>query len=367
MHDSASHSPVRVGLIGYGYAGKTFHAPLINAANGLTLAGVASRDAAKVRADLPDVTVYPDAKALIGTPDIDLVVIATPNDTHTHLALAALEAGKHVVIDKPFALNVDEARQVVAAAERHGRFLSVFHNRRWDSDFLTIRRALADGLIGDVLHFESHFDRFRPQVRDRWRERDGPGGGLWFDLGPHLVDQALCLFGLPDHVQASMARQRPGVPADDWAHVILSYGECRVILHAGMLVAGGSQRFVAHGTRGSLAKQLGDRQESQLLTGLAPGVSGWGHDPDDLMLYDGFGAVQSIAASPGDQRVYYDAVANAISKDCSNPVTPVEALAVMSVIAAAKCSADSQTAISLELTPQERAQFNCMARQSERH
>ncbi len=363
MNTSASLPQVRAGLIGYGYAGKTFHAPLINASAGLTLAGVASSGAAKVRADLPDMPVFSDAEAMIVNPDIDLVVIATPNDTHAPLALAALQAGKHVVVDKPFALNLAEARQVVAAAERHDRFLSVFHNRRWDSDFLTVKQAIADGLIGDVTHFESHFDRFRPQVRDRWRERDGPGGGLWFDLGPHLVDQALCLFGLPDRVLADFARQRAGAQADDWAHVILSYGDRRVILQAGMLVAGGTHRFSAHGTHGSIVKKQSDRQEPQLLAGMTPGASGWGDDPDALMLHDGSGIVQNIAASPADQRHYYNNVADAISQGGPNPVAPVEALAVMAVIEAAFRSAETQATSKLALTRQEQSQFKAAIRQ----
>jgi predicted dehydrogenase len=348
---------VRAGLIGYGYAGKTFHAPLINAAAGLTLVGVASSNAAKVHADLPNIPVDSSAEALIDNPDIDLVVIATPNDTHAPLALAALQAGKHVVIDKPFALDLAEARQVVSTAARHDRFLSVFHNRRWDSDFLTVRQAIADGLIGNVTHFESHFDRFRPQVQDRWREQDSPGGGLWFDLGPHLVDQALCLFGLPDRVQAAFARQRAGAQADDWAHVILSYGDRRVILQAGMLVAGGTHRFSAHGPHGSIVKQQSDRQEAQLLAGMTPGASGWGNDPDALMLHDGSGIVQNIAASPGDQRHYYNNVADAISQGGPNPVAPVEALAVMAVIEATFRSAKAQATSTLALTQHEQAQF----------
>jgi predicted dehydrogenase len=206
---------------------------------------------------------------------------------------------------------------LIALSERHGGLLSVFHNRRWDSDFLTVRRAIADGLVGPVTHFESHIDRFRPQVRNRWRERGGPGSGLWFDLGPHLVDQALQLFGLPDRVQGNLARQRVqgnlarqrvDAQSDDWAHVVLDYQERRVILHAGSLTAGGTHRFTVHGTAGTLVKQKADRQEQQLRDGMRPGDTGWGEDPDALLVYDGNDTQQSVPAVAGDQRSYYEGI-----------------------------------------------------------
>ncbi|WP_279379542.1 Gfo/Idh/MocA family oxidoreductase [Asaia prunellae] len=200
--------PIGVGLVGYGFVGKAFHAPLIRAAGGLKLRTVLSSDAQKVHADLPDVAVLSEFDTLLSDPAIDLIVIATPNETHAPMALKALAAGKHVVIDKPFTLTLEEARTVVQAAHEANRILCVFHNRRWDSDYLSIRGAIESGVIGEVVHFESHIDRFRPGVRDRWREHAIPGAGIWFDLGPHLIDQALQLFGLPDQVLASLATQR---------------------------------------------------------------------------------------------------------------------------------------------------------------
>lgn len=234
--------------------------------------------------------------------DVDLVVVATPNDTHAPLAAAAIAAGKHVVIEKPFALDLAEARGLVALAAKRNVLLSVFHNRRWDSNFLTIRDAIRYGLVGTVSHFESHFDRFRPAVRDRWQERAGAGNGVWFDFGPHLVDQAVQLFGHPDCVLASLAAQRDGAQTDDWAHVILFYGERRVLLHAGMLVAGGTARFVVDGDKGSLIKHAADPQERQLLAGMRPGNFGWGEDSDRLRVIDAAGEEQAIPAHPGDQR-----------------------------------------------------------------
>lgn len=354
-------TPIRVGLIGYGYSGKTFHAPLIGAVPGLALHAVASSDPHKVHLDMPGVTVYADPIALAAADGIDLVVIATPNATHAPLARAALAAGKHVVVDKPFTLDLAEARELVALSETRGLLLSVFHNRRWDSDFLTVRQAIAEGLVGSVSHFESHFDRFRPLVRNRWREGDGPGGGIWFDLGPHLIDQALQLFGLPDRVQANLARQRAGALADDWAHVVLDHGERRTVLHAGMLVAGGGSRFVVHGDAGSIVKRLGDQQERQLLAGMRPGDAGWGEDADGILIYDQRAARRTIPAVNGDQRRYYATIADALNGSVSEVgsvsglVTPIQALAVMAVLEAAVDSMRMRRSIDLPLTDDERA------------
>ncbi|WP_430390142.1 oxidoreductase [Dyella sp. 20L07] len=347
-------SPISVALIGYGYAGKTFHAPLIRSVPGLELAVVVSRDATKVHADLPGIHVIADVQDVMADERVELVVIASPNDTHAPLARAAFEAGKHVVVDKPFALDLAQARELVDTAERHGRVLSVFQNRRWDSDFLGVQQVIAQGLLGDVMHFESHIDRFRPQVRARWREQQGAGSGLWYDLGPHLIDQALLLFGLPVRVIASLATQRDGGEVTDWAHVVLEYGERRVILHAGMLVAGGSVRYTLHGTHGSLIKPMADRQEAQLLAGMHPGEASWGADPDDMLLHDGSGHITRLPTPAGDQRQYYMALRDAMLGVGANPVTPLQAVTVMAVLEAAIESASNGRAIAPSLTEAER-------------
>ena len=346
---------IRVALVGYGFAGRTFHAPLIAATPGLRLAVVCSRDAGKVHADWPDVAVEAEPAAAFARDDVDLVVIATPNPTHAPLAGAALAAGRHVVVDKPFTVTLPEARALAAQADAAGRVLSVFHNRRWDSDFLGIRAAVEAGMVGRVAHFESRFDRFRPQVRARWREQAGPGSGLWFDLGPHLVDQALQLFGLPDAVTAAFAIQRDGGETDDWAHVRLDHGRCRVLLHGSMLVAGGSARFTVHGDRGSLVKHAADVQEAQLLAGMRPGAPGWGEDPDPIRFHDGTGAApRAVAAPAGDQRRYYGAIRDAVDGDGPNPVTPLQAIAVMAVLEAGVRSAREGRSVPVPLLDTER-------------
>lgn len=349
---------IPVALIGYGNAGKTFHAPLIAATPGLRLACIASSQGQAAAADWPATRVVADPLAAIHAPDIELVVIASPNDTHAPLAAAALTAGKHVVVDKPFTVELAEARELIRLAEQHGRLLSVFHNRRWDADFLALRALLADGNLGRPTQLESRFERFRPEVRARWREQAVAGGGVWYDLGPHLVDQALQLFGLPDSVSARFAIQRDGAETDDWAQVELDYGQLQVTLRASMLVAGGMPRFAAHGTAGSWVKYGLDCQEDQLKAGLRPGAPGWGLDPQAPTLYAADGSSSRPQLPRGDYAAYYAAIRAALREGTPNPVPAHEALAVMAVIDAARRSASSGQRTGLALTEQERSAWN---------
>jgi predicted dehydrogenase len=349
-------SGFQVGLIGYGYAGRTFHAPLIRATPGLDLVAVASRDAEKVHGDLPDVTVMsPDA--LFTAPDVDVVVIATPNHTHAPLSVSALRAGKHVVVDKPFAVTLDEARAIVKVAEDERRMMTVFQNRRWDSDFLGVRSAIASRAVGEVAHFESHIDRYRPEVRARWREEPGPGAGLWYDLGPHLVDQALLIFGLPSKVLGVLRMQRAGARTDDWAHAILDYERVRVVLHASLLSAARLPRFIVHGPAGSWIKYGVDVQEQQLMAGLRPGEERWGEDGDLALLFDSSGAARPMTAPPGDYRRFYVQFRDALTGAAPNPVSPAQAIAVMAIIETATESSAAGRTLPLPLTDAERRDF----------
>lgn len=330
--------PLQVALVGYGLAGRVFHAPLIAATPGLALHTVVSSNADKVHADLPGVRVVAEPQVACADSAIDLVVIASPNATHAPLAIAALQAGRHVVVDKPFAIDLAEAQTVAAAADASGRMLAVFHNRRWDADFLALRALLAAGDLGEIAEVHSHFDRFRPVVPDRWRERTGPGAGLWLDLGPHLVDQALQLFGLPDAVQADIAIQRAGAEVDDFFHVVLRYPRLRVVLHAGALVPGAGLRFAVHGTGGSWFKHGLDPQEAALRAGGAPGADGWGVEttPGRRLAVAADGTLLD-APSPnpaGDYRAFYAGVRDAIRDGATPPVTVGEALDVMRVLQA---------------------------------
>ena len=329
---------LQIALVGYGLAGRVFHAPLIAATPGLRLHTVVSRDPDRVHADHPDARVCADPHAVFTDPAIDLVVLASPNATHAPLAVAALAAGRHVVIDKPMAIDLDKARTAAEAARASGRLLSVFHNRRWDADFLALRALVAADTLGRIAEVHSHFDRFRPEVPDRWRDRAEPGAGIWLDLGPHLVDQALQLFGLPDAVQADIALQRDAAQVDDWFHVVLRYGRLRVVLHAGALVPGAGVRFAVHGTGGSWFKHGLDPQEAALRAGQRPGGTDWGVDPapGHLLRVGDDGTVHE-APSPtpaGDYRHYYAGLRAAIADGARLPVTLDEALDVMRVLQA---------------------------------
>lgn len=346
---------IRVGLIGYGFVGKTFHAPLIQSVPGLTLTVVGSGKREALQADYPGVIVCSAIEAAIHA-DVDLVVIASPNESHFPLAVAALRAGKHVVIDKPFTVTLAEAGSLAEIANQHSRVLSVFHNRRWDSEVLATKAILQTGVLGEVSHYECHMDRFRPVVRQRWREDPGPGAGLWFDLGPHLIDQALHLFGLPDSVNASFGILREGGLTNDWAHVQLNYDRLRVILHASLLVSGGGPRSVLHGTRGSWAKFGADVQERQLMNGMLPDDPAFGYDPNPGIFYDGATGQQTEMPSPrGDQRGYYAGIRDAIRGECPPPVATKDAVAVMAILETSFESGSRGQVLPLPLTADERA------------
>ncbi|HJQ52495.1 MAG TPA: oxidoreductase [Gemmatimonadaceae bacterium] len=328
--------PIRVGLIGFGFVTKTFHVPLLRGTPGYEISAISSSHPRDVLAMLPDVEVVSSAEKLATHPDLDLVVVASPNDSHARLAELAMRSGHNTVVEKPFTITVKEARYLAAVAEENHALLSVFHNRRWDSDFLTIRAALERKLLGRLVRFESRIDRYRPDVRDRWRERPGPGSGLLYDLGPHLIDQALLLFGIPDDVEATVAEQRSGATTDDFFHFILRYGEMIATLEAGSLVSGGTPRFAVHGDRASMVKQKPDIQEDQLRAGMLPGAANWGRDRDDAVLYIGQGAItQTVPPTPGDQRGFYVALAEAMRGTEPNPVTAQQGATVMAIIEAA--------------------------------
>jgi scyllo-inositol 2-dehydrogenase (NADP+) len=348
---------VRVGLIGYGFSGATFQAPLIRSVKGMRLAMVNSSKPEVVQRDFPGMTVVAQPQALIESPEIDLVVIASTNTTHHPLARQALLAGKHVVVEKPFTVTVQEAAELVDLAEQKKLVLSVFHNRRWDNDFLTLRRTLEAGMLGEGLTYESHFDRYRPLVRQRWREQDLPGSGILYDLGSHLIDQALVLFGHPDSVQCDKGVQRgiqrEGGLADDYFHLVLRYGARRVILHSSMMAHRPGPRFLVHGQHGTFTKFGLDPQEPQLLKGMDPSSPGWGVEAPELHGTLSFnkaglhfsGTVESL---PGAYQAYFEGMVAAITQGTPAPVTAREGLAVIRVIQLALRSAQEGRVVEFE-------------------
>ncbi|MFY0529334.1 oxidoreductase [Archangium gephyra] len=338
-------APIRTGLIGYGLSGARFHAPLLAAEPAFTLAAVATRRASDVSRDWPGVRVLSQDE-LLADPSLALVIIATPNDTHAALAERALLAGKHVVVEKPFTLDAAEASRLDALARERGLCLTVFHNRRWDGDFLTVRQLLEQGRLGRLFSFESHFDRFRPRVKARWKEEDVPGGGSLWDLGSHLIDQALQLFGLPESISADLGRQRTGARATDWFHLVLRYGELRVLLHSGSVVHEPWPRFVLQGEADAWHKYGLDPQEEQLGAGLRPDMAGWGVEPPERSGRLSLGG--NAPGLPGRYEAFYRQLAAAIAGEGPVPVTAESAGQVIRVIQAAVRSADEGRRIPLQ-------------------
>lgn len=272
---------IKTGLVGYGMAAQVMHAPFLYTSPHYEVTAVMERHREASKALFPATTVVRTMEELLKT-DIELVIITTPNETHVPYTLQALEAGKHVVLEKPFTITSQEAQLLIDAAKKAGKILSVFHNRRYVADFLTMRQVLQQQLLGDVHEFEAHYDRYRPEPKpNAWREENKPGSGILYDLGPHLIDQALCLFGLPKRITADIRTQRAHALVDDYFDLQLDYGFTKVILKAGMLVREPGPRYVIHGTAGSFIKYGEDPQEALLKTGQLPTAADWGTEPMD--------------------------------------------------------------------------------------
>lgn len=276
-----SHSKIKVGVAGFGVSARVFHLPFIKLlSDKYELRSVLQRRGDEAAAQYPSVVIARDMDSLAADPDLELIIITSSNDTHYPFARQALEAGKHVVVEKPFTNTTEEAGQLIQLARRSGKILSVYQNRRYVSDFRTIREILDKKLLGDIHEFEAHFDRYRPEARpNAWREAPLPGSGILYDLGAHLIDQALCLFGLPLSITADIRCQRPHARADDYFNLWLNYAYTKVILHAGMLVRESGPRYMIQGTSGSFIKYGDDPQEARLKAGEPPVGKDWGQEP----------------------------------------------------------------------------------------
>ncbi|MFD7886011.1 Gfo/Idh/MocA family oxidoreductase [Streptomyces bauhiniae] len=354
-------TPLRVGLIGYGLAGSVFHAPLIAATDGLVLDTVVTSNPERqeqARAEFPDVRVAATPDELFERAgELDLIVIASPNKTHVPLATAALKAGLPVVVDKPVSGTAAEARELAALADEHGVLLSVFQNRRWDNDFLTLRKLLADGALGDVWRFESRFERWRPQPKGGWRESGDPAeiGGLLYDLGSHVVDQAITLFGPVTEVYAEAVVRRDGAETDDDTFLALTHANgVRSHLYVSATTAQLGPRFRVLGSRAGFVKYGLDPQEAALRDGARPGTeSAWGVEEESL--WGRLGAGESpvtgggtpVETVPGDYPAYYAAVAAAVRGTGPNPVTALEAAETLDVLEAARRSARDKVTVTL--------------------
>ena len=349
MTDEAT-APIRTGLIGFGLAGATFHAPLIAAQPRIVLTAVVTSRVEQAGRIAPGASIYANAAALIADPAIELVVVTTPDATHAWLVRQAIEAGKHVVVEKPFTSDAAEGDELVRLAASRGRVLSLFHNRRWDSDFLTVRDVAESGVLGEIRFAELCWDRFRPERAATWREDAGDPYGVLMNIGPHLVDQALLLFGSPEAVTGDLARQRPGATVPDFAEVMLHYGDTRVRLSASTLVAQPRPRFALHGSAGSFVKHGIDPQEAQLLAGMDPAAAGFGEEPAEAygMLVAADGARRPVRSRKGDWVAFYAGLAAAIRDGGPPPIDARDAVAGLAIIEAARLSHEQGRRIAMK-------------------
>ena len=324
-----SMNRIKVGLVGFGTVAQVFHGPLISAEPTMQITHVVERHGDTAQEHYPHVQIVRSLDDLLAT-EVDLVVILTPNELHKSQACQALEAGKHVVVDKPFTITSVEADEVIKTANRCERVLSVFQNRRWDSDFLTVSKILESGQLGRLVEFESRFDRFRPNLKGGWREEPRPGSGVLYDLGSHLVDQALCLFGLPERLWADIRCQREGARIDDFFEVIAHYPGLRVVLKASCLAAERRVRFHLRGTKGAFLKHELDPQEAALKNGDSPDQEGFGEEGEDSWgcLHseaDGKSRVVRVPTEKGAYEQYYADVSRAIREKKEPAVTARQA------------------------------------------
>ena len=342
---------IEVGLIGFGLAGRSFHAPVIRAVPGLRLAAILQRSGNEAAEKYPDVRIVRTLDELLSMHEIRLVVIATPSDSHCSLAHACLAAGRDVLVDKPLTTTFEEAAALVEFAKRQGRLLTVYQNRRYDGDFQAIVKLVASGTLGRVVRFESNYDRFRPQLRPgAWRERSGPGTGIFFDLAPHLIDHALVLFGMPEAITADIRIERESAVADDAFDLAFHYrGGLRADLRSSILAAMTRPRFLLHGTQGAFFKQTFDPQENNLRHGQIPTITAWGAEPEEnwgVLTLSENGALthRRIPSANCDFRDFYANLRDAILGKAALAVTPEWALDVMRLLELArKSSAERRT------------------------
>jgi scyllo-inositol 2-dehydrogenase (NADP+) len=353
---------VRVGLLGFGLAGQAFHAPVIQGVEGMELACILERRGSLAQQHYPGIRVARTIDELLTDTSIQLCVVATPNESHFELARTCMLAGRDVVVDKPLAPTWRECKELARLAAERGRLLTVYQNRRWDGDFRTITKLVREGTLGDVAEYECRFDRFRLELKPGgWREReDQPGSGVLFDLGPHLIDQALVLFGEPQAINATAFRQREGSQVDDAFDVCLEYPRLRAMLRARIVAFAPGPHFLLHGTKGSFLKYGMDPQEERLRSGNFPAGKAWGADWGveaeqlwgTLSLAGDPSRTMKIETEGGDYRGLYANVRDAIEKESPLDVTMDQALRTMRALLLARKSSAEQRTVPWEEDPE---------------
>lgn len=334
------NTPIRTALVGYGSVAEKMHAPLLSVCPELDFVAVVERNGNRCEEKFPKVRTFRSLDELLAADFVDLVCITTPNEFHFPMAKQCLLAGKHVVVDKPVTIYSHEAAELEEIAIEKKLVCSVFHNRRYDGDFRTLQKLVADQTLGELVYLESHFDRFRPTVSENWREKLVPGNGITYDLGSHLIDQVVLLFGKPDSIFADIQKQRKNAIADDYFDISLFYPSFKARVTAGVLANVPTPKFLLLGDKGSFQKYFLDVQEQAFKDGKKPEGENWGVEPEERWgkLYLENETIPYPTCN-GDYRIFYQNVANAIRKDADLQVTLPQTISVLKIIEAAFKSA----------------------------
>lgn len=344
---------IRTAILSFGMSGRVFHAPFIALDPQFELVGIWERTSSASFEFYPNIRIYRSLEEVLEDASIDLVIVNTPTYTHYEYCKKTLLAGKHAVVEKAFTNTVEEAKELDQIAMEKGLKLSVFQNRRWDSDFKTVKQVIDQGLLGNIVEAEIHFDRFKEELSPKLhKEIPGPGAGVLYDLGPHLIDQALVLFGMPEAVFADLRITRRGSQVDDYFEILLYYPQLRVRLKSGYQVREPFPSYVIHGSLGSFHKSRADVQEVDLVANQKPNRPDWGTEPiaEQGLLHtekDGVCIREKIPTLTGNYADYYHAVGQAISLDKAMPVTSKDGIQVMQIIAAAAASHASRTVMTI--------------------
>jgi scyllo-inositol 2-dehydrogenase (NADP+) len=321
-------------------SGKLFHAPFLSAHPGFQLMGAWERSKKLIQEIYKESISYPTLESILEDKNIELVVVNTPNNTHYEYAKKVLLAGKHAIVEKAFTTNVEEAIELKSLAEKTGKKISVYQNRRYDSDFKTVKKIIQSGVLGNLIEAEFHFGRYKPLIGVKLhKETPGPGAGLLNDLGPHLIDEALCLFGMPQALYADIRTTREHSLVDDWFDIVLHYPLLRVRLKSGMLVKESSIGYILHGYNGSFIKSRADVQEAGLLAGQIPNSENWGIEPESEngLLHtekDGVVIKEKVKTEQGNYYDYFDGVYKAITNNTAMPITADDGINVMRILEA---------------------------------
>ncbi|MFN8243036.1 MAG: Gfo/Idh/MocA family oxidoreductase [Ferruginibacter sp.] len=332
---------IKTALCSFGMSGKVFHAPFIHLHEGYEFYAVCERSRKEAALLYPGIRSFDSFEQLLEDPAIELLIINTPNATHFDFARRALQAGKHIVVEKPFCSTVAEADELIRLSAEKNCSMAVYQNRRWDSDFTTVQKIIQEEWLGELLEAEFHFDRYNQQLSPKlFKEIPGPGAGLLYDLGSHLIDQALCLFGFPKALFADLVRQRPASQVEDYMEILLYYDKLRVRLKAGYQVREAVPAYVVHGSQGSFLKPRADVQEAMLKEGARPGTPDWGTEPAaaaGLLHTERAGEIirKTVAAEKGDYGAFYASLFDALAGKAPVPVSAQEARQVIALIEAA--------------------------------